>query len=180
MSLACSKVTPSFAVTRCSWVVIASSIFLDISVSNFISLFVIIPIKMLFSSTIGTPDILYFAIISSASCIVWTFDKENGSTITPLSLLLTLSTSEACSSIDMFLWIIPIPPCLAIDIAIFDSVTVSMLALINGIFNSISFVNFVFVSICDGSISDFCGINNTSSKVKPSFTIVAIFTLPLS
>ena len=49
-----------------------------------------------------------------------TFDKENGSTITPLSLLLTLSTSEACSSIDMFLWIIPIPPCLAIDMAIFD------------------------------------------------------------
>ena len=155
----------------------ASSIFLDISFSNFISLFVIIPISFLSSSTIGTPDILYFAIILSASWIVWSFDKKNGSTITPLSLLLTLSTSEACSSIDIFLWIIPIPPCLAIDIAIFDSVTVSIPALIKGIFSLIVLVKFVCVFISFGNISDFWGINKTSSKVNPSFIIFAILIL---
>ena len=40
-----------------------------------------------------------------------------GSNIIPLSDLLTFLTSLACLSIDMFLWITPIPPCCAIDMA---------------------------------------------------------------
>ena len=49
----------------------------------------------------------------------------------------TLSTSSACASMDIFLWIIPIPPCLAIAIAILCSVTVSIPALISGMFSLI-------------------------------------------
>ena len=91
--------------------------------------------------------------------------KNIGSVITPFSCLLTLSTSIACSSIVMFLWIIPIPPSLAIAIAILDSVTVYILALINGIFNDIFFVNLVFKLTSLGKISDLFGTNNTSSNV---------------
>ena len=91
--------------------------------------------------------------------------KNIGSVITPFSCLLTLSTSIACSAIVIFLWIIPIPPSLAIAIAILDSVTVSILALINGIFNDIFFVNLVFKLTSLGKISDLFGTNNTSSNV---------------
>ena len=41
--------------------------------------------------------------------------------MTPFSERFTLSTSSACASMDIFLWIIPIPPCLAIAIAILCS-----------------------------------------------------------
>ena len=50
----------------------------------------------------------------------------------PLSDRLTRSTSDACSSIDRFLWMTPMPPCCAIAIARRDSVTVSIAALRSG------------------------------------------------
>ena len=59
----------------------------------------------------------------------------------PLSDRLTRSTSAACRSTDMFLWITPIPPPRAIAIAISASVTVSIAADANGTFNLMLRVN---------------------------------------
>ena len=64
-------------------------------------------------------------------------DSVIGLTIIPLSERFTRSTSEAWSSIPRFLWMTPSPPSCAIAIAILDSVTVSMAALINGEANDI-------------------------------------------
>ena len=170
---ASSNVIPSLAVTSPSEV-IDSLIFLEKSVSNFKSRFVIIPTSFV-PSVIGTPEIRYFAIKSSASWMVCSGDNENGSVITPFSERFTLSTSSACSSIDMFLCIIPIPPCLAIAIAMRCSVTVSMLALISGIFNWILFVNRVRVSTSFAITSENAGTNKTSSNVIPSPINLPIF-----
>ena len=57
-----------------------------------------------------------------------------GSTIMPLSLRLTRSTSSACRSMDMLRWMIPMPPCCDRAIARWDSVTVSIAALTMGTF----------------------------------------------
>ena len=141
------------------------------------SLFVMIPTS--FPSLVtGTPEILYWAIRSKASLTVWSSDKNIGSVITPFSCLFTLSTSLAWASIVMFLWIIPIPPSLAIAIAILDSVTVSILALINGIFNWIFLVNWVFKETSLGRTSDLFGTSNTSSNVYAVFNILAILSPP--
>jgi len=51
-----------------------------------------------------------------------------GFMIMPDSLRFTRSTSAAWRSMDMFLWITPMPPCRAMAIAISASVTVSMAA----------------------------------------------------
>ena len=66
----------------------------------------------------------------------------------------------------------PMPPSLASAIAISDSVTVSIAALIIGIFNAIPFVNFVLNEVSFGRISEYLGIRRTSSKVIPSLTIL--------
>ncbi len=127
---ASSNVMPSFAVIRFSDV-IDSLIFFEKSVSNFKSRFVIMPTSFL-PSVMGTPEILNFAINASASPSVCSGVNEKGSVITPFSERLTLSTSSACASMDIFLWIMPIPPCRAMAIAILCSVTVSIPALIMG------------------------------------------------
>ena len=62
------------------------------------------------------------------------------------------------------------PPSLAMAIAILDSVTVSIAAVISGMLRLMSLVSFVFVETLSGVTSDFAGISKTSSKVKPSFT----------
>ena len=175
---ASSKVMPSGAVISPSEVM-DSLIFLEKSVSNFKSRLVIIPTSLPFS-VIGTPEILNLAIRLSASCNVCSGDKENGSVMTPFSERFTLSTSSACASMDIFLWIIPIPPCLAIAIAILDSVTVSIAALIIGIFNTIFLVRCVFKSIILGVTSEYCGTRSTSSNVIPSPIIVPISISSLS
>ena len=159
---------PSLAVINLSFV-ITSLIITSGSLSNLTSLFVRIPTRILFLSVMGTPEMWYLLISSNASSSLCSGERKKGSVITPCSLLFTLSTSIACASIDMFLWIIPIPPSLAIDIAILASVTVSIPALITGMFSFIFFVNCVFKSTCPGRISDFCGTNRTSSNVSPSF-----------
>ena len=134
ISCASSSVVPSGAVTRFS-LVIAYLIFLEKSVSKRKSLFVMMPLSLPSSSVIGTPLILYLPMSSSASARVCSSDSLNGSIITPCSLLFTLSTSVACCSIVIFLCIIPMPPSRAIVIAMEDSVTVSIAALISGMFN---------------------------------------------
>ena len=170
---ASSKVIPSGAVIRPSEVML-SLIFFVKSVSNFKSRFVIIPTNLP-PSQIGTPEIRNFLMRSSASCKVCSGERKNGSVITPFSERFTLSTSSACAWMDMFLWMIPIPPCRAMAIAMRCSVTVSIAALIIGIFKTIFFVRCVVNSIILGVTSEYCGTNNTSSKVIPSPIIVPIF-----
>ena len=101
IDFASSNVTPSFAVIR-FLEVIHSEIFLEKSVSNLRSRFVIIPTSLPLS-VIGTPEIRNFAINISASANVCSEDNENGSEITPFSERFTLSTSSACAAIDIFL-----------------------------------------------------------------------------
>ncbi len=122
-----------------------SLIFLEKSVSNFKSLLVMMPTSFL-PSVIGTPEIRNFPISSSASFSVCSGDKEKGSVMTPFSERFTLSTSSACSLIDIFLWMMPMPPCLAMAIAIRCSVTVSMPALIIGMLSLIFLVSHVLKS----------------------------------
>ncbi len=79
-----------------------------------------------------------------------------------------MSTSSTCCSMDIFLWIIPMPPSRAMAIAILDSVTVSMAEVIMGVLSVISLVRLVLMSIMFGVTSLFAGISRTSSKVSPS------------
>mgnify|MGYP007102008791 CR=1 FL=1 len=101
--------------------------------------------------------------------------KKKGSEMTPFSERFTLSTSSACSSIDIFLCITPIPPCLAIAIAILCSVTVSIPELIRGICNWIFLVSCVLRSTSFGITSEYAGTNNTSSNVIP-FPIILLMS----
>ena len=67
---------------------------------------------------------------------------------------------------------IPMPPCRAIVTAIVDSVTVSMLALINGMFSLMFLDNRVDRSVCERLvISENLGTRRTSSNVNPSLIL---------
>ena len=59
-----------------------------------------------------------------------------GSTIMPLSERLTRSTCAACSAMERFLWMTPMPPSRASAMASSDSVTVSMAELTSGMFRA--------------------------------------------
>ena len=64
------------------------------------------------------------------------------------------------------------PGCLAIVTAIVDSVTVSMFALISGMFNVMCFDNVVDKSVCVLLvISENLGTRSTSSNVTPSLML---------
>src|SRR5207249_7108152 len=97
-----------------------------------------------------------------------------GSTIMPLSLRLTRSTSSAWRSIDMLRCMMPMPPCCASAMARCDSVTVSMAELTIGIFSPIPRVSSVFVSASAGTTSLRAGSSRTSSKVRPSRMLPSI------
>ena len=91
-----------------------------------------------------------------------------GSTIIPDSERLTLSTSLAWAAGAMFLWMMPMPPFCAMQIAVSCSVTVSMAAEANGMLSEISRVNSARKSTWDGSVSLAPGSRRTSSNVSPS------------
>ena len=63
----------------------------------------------------------------------------------------------------------PIPPDLAIAIAIFDSVTVSIAEDKKGTFSFIFFERFDSIDVSDGKIFEYLGNNKISSNVKASF-----------
>jgi len=138
MAFDSSKVIFSLTVTRFSFVITFSTVSSRF-VSNRKSRFVIIPTSF-FPFVTGIPDILYRAISSMASLIFCSGRIVMGSTIIPLSDFLTFSTSWACSSTPIFLWIMPIPPSWAMQIAAFASVTVSIAALRIGMFSLIVLV----------------------------------------
>ena len=152
MALASFMVTPSLAVTRFSDVM-HSLIGRSKSSSNFKSRLVMIPTSFL-PSVMGTPEMRNLAIRSLASLNVWSAERKNGSVMTPFSERFTRSTSSACSAIDIFLCITPIPPCLAMAIAMRCSVTVSMPALIIGMFSLIFLVRLVVRSTWLGITSE--------------------------
>ena len=93
---------PSGAVYRFSFV-ITSLTFLFGSSSNRRSRLVRMPTSLRDLSTIGIPPILFSRINFNASPIVALAGNVTGSRIKPLSLLFTLRTCAACSSIFMFL-----------------------------------------------------------------------------
>ena len=68
---------------------------------------------------------------------------------------------------------IPIPPALAIAIAIADSVTVSIADEINGTSNDILRVSRVLVSTSLGTTSEASGRRRTSSYVSPSIATLS-------
>ena len=164
------KEVPSGAVTNLS-LVMTSPIRSLASVTNRKSRLVMIPqsLRLASLSTIGTPEMRYFLIKASASLTLLSGVRKNGSMITPLSERLTLRTSSACRSMVIFLWITPNPPWRAIAIAIADSVTVSIPALMIGIFNLIFLANCTPRSTSFGSTWLSAGINKTSSNVNPFF-----------
>ena len=115
---------------------------------------------------IGTPEIRYFFISSSASKIRLDGESVIGLTIMPLSDRFTRSTSDACSSIDRFLWMTPMPPCCAIAIASRDSVTVSIAALRSGTLTRMLRVIQDETSTSLGSTCECRGTSSTSSNVS--------------
>ena len=92
-----------------------------------------------------------------------------GSLIIPDSNRFTFLTSIACDSIDMFLWITPMPPSWAMAIASLPSVTVSIAAEIIGVFKVILLVSFEVKLTSFGRTSECAGTNNISSKVSAFF-----------
>ena len=99
--MASSSVTPSLAVTRLSLVITLSTNWL-MSVSNFMSRLVIIPMSLP-SLQMGTPEMRYLAMSSSASASVWPGASQKGLVMTPFSLRLTMSTCSAWAPMDIFL-----------------------------------------------------------------------------
>ena len=77
-------------------------------------------------TVIGTPLMLCSSMIWRAVPTVSSGGSVIGSTMMPFSLRLTLSTSRVCCSIDMFLWMMPMPPSWARAMASSLSVTVSI------------------------------------------------------
>ena len=86
----------------------------------------------------------------------------------PFSARLTACTCRACSSIDMFLCITPIPPSRAMAIASLASVTVSIAAEIKGTLSVMLRENWVVNDTSLGRTSEYPGMSNTSSNVIPS------------
>ena len=129
---------------------------------------VMMPTSLPSGSQMGTPEMRYLLISSSASPRVCSGLREKGLEMTPFSLRFTRSTMSACSAMVMFLWMMPMPPSRAMAMAMRDSVTVSMAEEIRGMFMRIFGVSQVATSIMPGVTLLSAGISSTSSKVSPS------------
>jgi len=105
-------------------------------------------------STTGTPEMFFARVNARTSRIVICGGTLIGSLITPLSNFFTRLTWRACSSIDMFLWMMPMPPSCAIVIASRDSVTVSIAAETIGRFRRICRVSWLDRETSRGSTSE--------------------------
>ncbi|OQC35211.1 MAG: hypothetical protein BWX66_01660 [Deltaproteobacteria bacterium ADurb.Bin058] len=134
-------------------------------VSNCRSLEVRIPTNLP-SLTTGRPEMPCRRIASTASPRRKSGPTVTGSSIILLSDFLTRSTSRAWASMDRFLWITPIPPCLAMEIAALASVTVSIAALTKGIRKLTLRVKRVSRRTSFGKTVLCWGTNKMSSKVK--------------
>ena len=171
MSFASSIFVPSFEVMT-SFVISSLTNFVESEDSNNTSRSVRIPISLDSESTTSKPETSFSVIISSALPIVSSWCTRYGFSITTLPERFTFRTWFTCSFIVKKRWIIPMPPCRAIVTAILDSVTVSMLALIRGMFNVMFLDNLVDRSVCERlEISENLGTRRTSSNVNPSLML---------
>ena len=107
---------------------------------------------------IGTPEMLCPLMILRAWPTVASGGSVIGSTMMPFSDRLTLSTSRVCSSIDMFLWMMPMPPSWARAMASSASVTVSMGEETIGMLSAILAVSWVRTSTSRGRNSAVAGL----------------------
>ena len=89
-----------------------------------------------------------------------------GSMIMPDSDFLTFSTSRTCWSMLMFLWMMPMPPSLAMAMAVRCSVTVSIAELISGVLSLMVSVSMVASDTSVGRTSEAAGTSSRSSKVS--------------
>ena len=105
-------------------------------------------------ATTGTPEMPIALVRSMTARIVMSGDTVMGSRTMPLSNFLTLSTSRACISGCIFLWIMPRPPSCASAIARPASVTVSIAAESSGRFRVMPVVTFVLRSTSRGKTSE--------------------------
>ena len=105
-------------------------------------------------STTGRPETRKSDIRSRASCTELRGEMVTGSRIMPLSLFLTRSTSRRWRSTGMFLWIMPMPPIRAMEMAMADSVTVSMAAESRGMRRGMEGVSQVVMSTASGVTSE--------------------------
>ena len=96
--------------------------------------------------------------------------SENGVITNPFWLAPGHTLQEADELMDIFLWMMPMPPSRAMAMAMRYSVTVSIAALIRGMLRCIFLVSRVRRSMSAGSTSLAAGISSTSSKVSPCFT----------
>ena len=176
MSFACASVVPTGTVMSFSRV-ITSEMGRWTSPWNRRSRFVSIPTRrpsLRPSAVIGTPEIRYFRINSSACETRASGESVIGLTIIPLSERFTRSTSDACAWTSRFLWTIPMPPSCAIAIAIRDSVTVSMAALRSGRFRGMRRVKRVPTSTSRGREAEWRGRSRTSSNVNAVSTVALV------
>jgi len=162
---ASSIVTDSRAVMSLSDV-ITSVTGRSTSGTYFRSRLVTIPMSVPSSLVIGNPPMRYRSMRLSASRMLWVGRSVIGSTIIPLSDRFTLSTIVTCSSMEQFRWMMPIPPSRAMAIARLASVTVSIAALMIGMFRAIWGVSRVLVSTVAGRTWERWGTKRTSSKVS--------------
>ena len=118
-------------------------------------------------STTGKPDILRLrrACISTNSPISISGPMVTGSFTMPLSWRFTLATALAWRSAVMFLWIMPMPPSCAIEMASLASVTVSIAAESKGVLRVMLRVSGVWSLTSRGSTWERAGTSKTSSKV---------------
>ena len=133
ISLAFCRSIPGFAVTT-SFVINSLTNLEQSDGSNNTSRSVKIPTSLELESVTKSPDISLSFIKLKAFCIVCSGLTEYGFSMIILPERLTFRTSFTSSCIVRNLCMIPIPPSRDIATAIEASVTVSILALINGIF----------------------------------------------
>ena len=124
---------------------------------------VMMPSRWLSTSTTGSPETRYSPQSRSRSSSVASGPMVTGLEMIPVWVRLTRSTWRAWSSIERLRCSTPMPPSRAIAIAIRDSVTVSIAALISGTRIEISRVRRVVVSMSLGARSDSPGSSSTSS-----------------
>ena len=105
-------------------------------------------------STTGRPEMLYSAMTTRACSTVMSGGTVIGAMIMPDSDFFTFSTSSLCSAMLMFLCTTPTPPLRAREMAMRDSVTVSMAALTRGMLSLISGVSHDETSAASGRTSE--------------------------
>ena len=165
MRSASSRSVPTGAVTSRS-LVMTSRIGWSRLRSNWRSRLVMMPTSFPDSSTMGTPEIRYRAIDDAASRSGRSGVRVTGLRIIPLSLRFTRSTSAACFSTGMFLWMTPMPPARAMAMAICASVTVSIAAETSGMLSGIERVRRLVTATCRGWTVEWRGTRRMSSKVS--------------